>query len=201
MVATTPTYGLPYWQSTDPPCFGGDCQQDNPFCDFMTIVDEQLTTFDDYVARTATTVPFAQVSWLNPNEDLTWSGPVPFTNEDADTDNMVDLSAFAGIVPQRNGVYLVQMNVTIDGETADDINFVGISIGSLTDPFLGSANTQVASASFRSDGSLSRGYASVLWNFTSTSPNPRTIYASAEGPASTPLLFAELSATWVRDAF
>lgn len=201
MVATTPTYGLPYWQSTDPPCFGGDCQQDNPFCDFMTIVDEQLTTFDGYVARTASAVPFAQISWLNPNEDLSWFGPIPFTNEDADTDNMVDLSAFAGIVPQRNGVYLVQFNVTVSDEPANTIDFVGISIGSLTDPFLGVATTQVASASFRSDGVSSHGYASVLWNFTSTSPSPRTIYASAEGPTTTLLRYAELSATWVRDAF
>lgn len=193
VVAFTPTYSLPYWQSTDPPCFGGDCQQDNPFCDFMDIVDERLTAVDDTVARTVTAVPFAKISA---------NGDFFFSTELADNDGMVDLATYNGIVPRRDGVYQIELYAELSAGVTNDLQYLGITIGALTEGWLGTNYIQVASASFRFDTAISpnTAHASTLWLFTSTAPTPRLI--SAQGNlAAFDVDTVSLSATWVRDTF
>jgi len=110
MVAYTTPDCLPYYTASDPLCLntGTVCDEHTVWCDFAELVEEQLTGFDDVVARAATSVPMA---WIETTTPFTFSPgspslAVPFDVVRVDTDDMADLDANASaLTVSRSGLY------------------------------------------------------------------------------------------------
>lgn len=109
MVAYTTPDCLPYFTGTDALCVntGTVCDESTVWCDFAELVEEQLTAFDEVVARAATSVPMAWVETTTSFQYTTGTTlAAPFDTVRVDTDNMVDLDANpSAITVTRSGLY------------------------------------------------------------------------------------------------
>lgn len=177
MVAYTPTLCLPYFESSDSPCLntGTVCDPSTVWCDMMTLVEAQLAAFDLTVNRTAAAIPMASISF-NPDDGVVVNGAIPFDIVNLDTDNMVDLSVTAGIVPVRNGIYGITARIFIAPVVTNEFPDVRIHIGNETAPEQGGAldlgPTQTTTRGFSTAQWL---FASTAWDFNDTTPSPRTV--------------------------
>lgn len=177
MVAYTPTLCLPYFEAADSPCLnlGTVCDPQNLWCNMAELVEANLIAIDTIVARTATAIPLAQVSYYDPAATFV-NGAIPFDVVDIDTDDMVDLPAFAGITPRRNGIYGIHAWVLLNNEPNDDFPDIRIFIGNESAPGLGGVMfTGPVRGTTRGFGVDQWVQLSADWPFSDTSPSPRQI--------------------------
>jgi len=206
MVAYTPELCLPYYEGTDSPCLhtGTVCDPSNVWCDLVNLVDPILTANDDLIARTSTAVPLAQVRYVAPSPTVAVLGPIPFNTVDLDTDDMVDLDLYAGIVPRRNGVYQIDAVALYESAANDALvtsyiivdavaQFVGLS--TLFPGAIGILHTRGATTP-NPIAPMIR--SSVIWAFSDTAPSPRNITVNSQYNAS-PLVSAVLTVSWHSD--
>lgn len=205
MVAYTPELCLPYYEGTDSPCLntGTVCEPSDVWCDLVNIVDPILTSFDASIARTFTALPIAQISYSPPSPAVTVSGTIPFNVVDMDTDNMVDLDVIDGIIPNRNGVYQIDLVVTYVSALDDTLPTSYIVIDSVA-LFSTLPAGAVGTAVTRGDSTPSAIVpptirASALWNFNDTSPVPRIITANSTFTGSA-MTSAILTVSWHSEA-
>lgn len=206
MVAYTSRLCLPYLEATDPLCLntGTVCDPSSTWCDLAVLVEAQLDALDLIVARTGRGIPLARVSYFPTVPTVVGTGPVPFDTVNADTDDMVDLTSFRGVIPRRNGVYELLAEVvlsTTDQVAAEESEMFFIQAGSeetidpLTSPDYGVAfQTQRTTAVDRNTYS-----GSAIWNFTATAPVPRSaiIYSRFN---TNPIISASLTVFWHSEA-
>lgn len=124
MVAYSPTFCLPCFESADSPCVntGTACEPSTVWCDLVSIVEGVLNPIDAVLSRTATAIPLASVTGVSPLGQVS-PLPVVFNTVEYDTDGMVNLDLNPTIVtPRRNGVYMAyghlltkSVPVTTDG--------------------------------------------------------------------------------------
>lgn len=205
MVAYTPQLCLPYYEGTDSPCLntGTVCEPSNVWCDLVNLVEPLLDDLDVLVARTSTAVPLAQVSYSPPDPAVAITGAIPFNVVDMDTDGMVDLDVYQGIIPNRNGVYQIDMVIEYDTSVDDDLVEAYITIGNVDlSGFYGSIVTgAIVQGNGRGDNNVANWptlRASVLWPFTDTGPTPRNITVNSQY-AGSPVVSAILTVSWHSD--
>lgn len=201
MVAYTPQFCIPFFEPTDSPCLniGTVCEPQSVWCAAMGIVESNLTAFDTVVARTATAVPLASISFEGDPDNNTINGTIPFDIVNLDTDNMVDLSVFAGITPRRNGIYGIHALVGIAPVVANDFPDVRIFIGNESAPEQGGALAAgPVSSTTRGFTTLQFIHLSSHWEFNDTSPSPRTI-SVVNTYLTGGILEAHLSVFWHSD--
>jgi len=196
VVACTSDFGLPYQECSDPPC---DLAQ--VWCDLVNLVEAELLAGDDVVARTSTAVPLAMIHYEPDVAVALGGGEVPFDTVLADTDDMVDLTVFPGILPKRNGNYLIDVHLRYGLGLDNAREGAYIRIGNVTMPVIGGTLPAVATAYTRGltnhDDEV-RG--SMLWQFNDTSPIPRDITVIDHGTSGTnPLQLATLTVYWHSD--
>lgn len=177
MVAYTSTLCLPCFEGTDNPCLntGTVCEPSTVWCDLVNLVEAQLESFDDIASRTARAIPIASISF-NPDDGVVINGAIPFDIVNLDTDNMVDLSVTAGVVPVRNGIYGITARIMIAPILTNDFPDVRIHIGNEVAPEQGGGlalgPVQTTTRGFNTAQWL---FASTHWQFDDVSPSPRTI--------------------------
>lgn len=197
MVVHTQTFCLPAFEGSDSPCLntGTVCEPSTIWCDFAAGVETQLTAFDSILGRTALALPIAFVSY-QPNIAVAVSDAIPFDVVNIDTDQMVDLDVFSGIMPRRNGVYLIDAMVRYTTAANDARLQARIKIGNEVMPFLGAGPDRVATAIARGAAAIDdvNIRASVTWKFDDTTPTPRAI--SVINGFTSPVSYASLSAYW-----
>lgn len=200
MPATTPVYDLPYAVGTDPPCFGPGTGCDNLetlWCEFASLVEDQLDENDLIIGRTATAIPMARL-FLRPttpdnliSPGLFDDGSLPFDTVIFDTDNMATLPY---ITPQRNGIYRIDATMFVDDPAESGLNTeFQIFIG---------PNTDVGSMSAVVPASGQDHYrASTLFSFSDTSPVPRNIGVALQSSiaATAVLISASMTVYWHSD--
>lgn len=202
MPAVTPIYDLPYAVGTDPPCFGPGTGCDNLesiWCDFVSLVEDQLDENDLIIGRTATAIPMARLT-LRPSggEENNLSAlfaaggtNLPFDTVEFDTDNMAQLPT---IVPQRNGIYRIDatMFVSDPDEAGQKLEFQ-LLIGPDSDA--GSMAALIPAAG------QNHYRASTLYAFTDTSPIPRNISVTTRGSfaVTAELISASMTVYWHSD--
>lgn len=198
MVAHTTQFCLPYFESTDSPCLntGTVCEPSSVWCDLVTAIETQLTAFDEIIGRTASALPIAQVSYEPGMTDApVVVGTVPFDIVDADTDQMVDLDVFAGIIPRRNGVYHIDATALYGTVAANDLPTIYIQVGNETTPDIAGTVIGVGTLITRGDPAvLPFIRASTLWEFTDATPDPR--FVTLRLPVSSNLRSATLTVSW-----
>jgi hypothetical protein len=87
-------------------------------CDFATSLQDLITGFETILNRTARAIPMARISLDAPQSVLTI--PTPFTAEDVDTLDMVDLSVSnSTIVIRQAGRYVTNFYGRRTGNAAD----------------------------------------------------------------------------------
>lgn len=203
MPTCTPVYGLPYIQGSDRPC-----DQSDTWCEFATAIDDALTRLDAIVDRTVDTIPQAQVRMTLPRTQPANAGGgtpqfIPFDTVDADTADMVDLTAspFTITLP-RHGVYFVYY--TVEGTTAG----AGVQWRtSARTPANGFAPSQ-ANQFYLDDGSTPVLMASSgLYRYQSPVPAGTTGYTTSDArvvfnvdaATTLPLTAATFGIYWMRD--
>lgn len=203
MVAYTPHLCLPYLEGSDSLCLntGTVCNPSNTWCDLAALVEAQLAAIDDIDARTGMSVPLAKISY-NPTTFVTLpNNIIPFDTVDVDTDSMVDLDSFIGIIPRRNGIY--ELHLLIEYEIAVPLVnnahvWAQILVGNETIPTAQANEVGVsyATSSFIAgqDGRNSRS-THTLWEFESGTPVPRSVYARSDS-GLLPVARAALTVTW-----
>lgn len=200
MVAYTPDFCLPFFECTDNPCttLGTVCEPISVWCEMANRIEAQMTLVDSVVARTATAIPQARVSLVYESATETL-GQVPFDITNLDTDDMVDLSAFQGITPRRNGIYFIHAQVLIAPLVTNDFPDVRLFIGNESAPGLGGV---FFTGPIRS---TTRGFATAQWvhltgnwPFTDSTPNPRTV-SMVINSLGIDVLEANLAVSWHSD--
>jgi hypothetical protein len=200
MVAYTPDFCLPYLEGSDSPCLntGTVCDPSSAWCDLIALVEAQLNAFDDIAARTGTAVPLAKISFTPPVpiDPTTYPTSIPFDIIEIDTDNMVNFEVEpAAIVPNRNGIYEVILEVTTETVGANTTRAAGIRIANEQPPF-GIAGTGVAVATQTTTNGDVTFSASTLWLFTDSGPLPRVIIGRKNLLLTAPIVTASLTALW-----
>ena len=201
MVAYTTDFCLPFFEATDSPCLnlGTVCDPQNLWCAVAELVDAQLTAVDAIVARTVTAIPMARISFEGDPDDEVFGGTIPFDIVNLDTDNMVDLSVFPGIIPRRNGIYGIHATVGIAPVVTNDFPDVRIFIGNEAAPQQG--GTLAAGpiqGTTRGFNTLQYIHLSAHWEFNDTTPSPRTI-SVVDNYVTSGILSAELAVFWHSD--
>lgn len=112
MVAYTLPDCLPYFEGSDSPCLntGTVCEPSTVWCDFANTVEAKLTSFDEVIARTATSVPIAWAETRTSVTQAVGGGDILAALDTVriDTDNMVNLDANAsGFLFNTPGLYLI----------------------------------------------------------------------------------------------
>jgi len=197
MVAYTPDLCLPYFESTDSPCLntGTVCDPSTVWCDLIALVEANLTAADSIIDRTAAAIPLASISY-NPDTPVVINGVIPFDIVNMDTDNMVDLSVTAGIVPVRNGIYGMTARVMIAPVVTNDFPQMEIHIGNEQAPGQGGAlDIGPVRAVTRGFNTAQWVFLSSAWEFNDLTPSPRTISLVSTYTAS-PVFEAHLDVFW-----
>lgn len=203
MVAYTPNLCLPYLEGSDSLCLntGTVCDPSNAWCDLVALVEAQLQAIEDIDARTGRGVPLAQISYTPETPVALPNNVIPFDTVNVDTDSMVDLDAFTGIIPRRNGIYelhlLIEYNILVP--LASDRHFwAQILVGNEAIPTAQANEVGVSYAT----SSLSAGASSwfsrsthTLWEFESGTPVPRTVFARSDSSV-VPVTHAALTVLW-----
>lgn len=207
MVAYSSDFCLPYLEGTDSPCLntGTVCDPSSAWCDMIALVEAQLDAVDAIVARTGAAIPLARVSYVpDVPTVLGFANPVPFNVVDSDTDDMVDLGAFPGIIPKRDGVYEILAEVLLD--TTPHVNPQNqesfyILAGNETIFNTNQGNLLIGDGYQRTVPNYpTTAYAGGgLWNFTSSLPNPRTITIMSVFNTS-PVISMNLTVFWHSEA-
>lgn len=200
MVAYTDPWCLPYFECSDNPCtkLGGPCDEVSVWCELINRVEAQLTVVDTIMARTSEAVPQAKVSLAYSSATLTL-GQVPFDTTQLDTDNMVDLSAFRGIVPRRNGIYYIHAQILMAPVATNAFPDIRINIGNEVAPTLGGAlELGPLRSTVRGFNTAQWVYVTGHWEFDDSAPSPRTISLIANS-ANINILEANLTASWHSD--
>jgi hypothetical protein len=177
MVAYTPQLCLPYFEAGDSPCLntGTVCDPSTVWCDLINLVEAQLDSADTVVNRTARAIPMASISY-DPATPVVINGVIPFDIVNLDTDNMVDLSVTAGIVPVRNGVYGITARVMIAPVLTNDFPQIEIHIGNEQAPEQGGGlDIGPVRAVTRGFNTAQWIFLSSAWEFNDLTPSPRTI--------------------------
>ena len=214
MVAFTPTYGLPYLEGTDPPCFGEDCDYlESVFCDFARIVETQLDENDATIGRTATSIPMAMVSFDNTTTPVEMNAlsTVPFDTVVFDTDNMATpvIDPIFGptfqLTPQRNGIYQIDFYLDTDERSGagaangrrEQFNLI------MGADRISSFAPMAVGFTFMVGNPTPVGFprASTLYAFTDTQPVPRALSVQYQPPtlASLFLRRGKLAVYWHSD--
>lgn len=188
MVAYTTEFCLPYLEGTDSLCLntGTVCDPSSTWCDLIALVDAQLSAVDDVVARTGAAIPLARISYVPDTPIVLPNNIIPFNVVDIDTDDMVDLPTFVGIIPRRNGVYELILDIKVVSTTGvNDVLQGQIQVGNEAVPTIFAAEFGVSFATvvISAASQIYTMCASALWEFTDTAPVPRTVFASIDsGP-------------------
>lgn len=189
MPTCTLFFSLPYAIGSDAPC-----DIDDTLCAFAAAVDEQLDIYDAVVDRVSDSVPMAQVRSTVTTLYPVGRSTVAFDSVDADTANMVDLTAdpYTIMLPQ-GGRYLVYANAI--GNTVGTGNVVQLSINNLVlDNYLDDASTPIY---LNTGGSLR--YAPVGVAVVKDTANPDLTLTV--GSLTVPVTFTSITfgAYWVGD--
>jgi hypothetical protein len=207
MVAYTTDFCLPYLEGSDTLCLntGTVCDPSSVWCDLAALVEAQLDALDAVVARTGDAIPLARVSYRPDDPTLVGSQVIfPFDTVDVDTDNMVDLTTYPGVVPNRNGVYSILAEVallTTGQVAAEESEMFFIQAGPET-PItpLSSPGVGIGFQTQRTIAVARNTYSgSALWNVTDTSPIPRTITLFSRFNLN-PVISASLTVFWHSEA-
>jgi len=177
MVAYTTDLCLPFFESTDSPCLntGTVCDPSTVWCDLITLVEANLTAADSIINRTAAAIPIASISY-NPDTPVVINGEIPFDIVNMDTDNMVDLSVTAGVVPVRNGIYGITARIMIAPVVTNEFPDVRIHIGNEMAPEQGGGlDLGPVSSTTRGFNTAQWVFASTAWDFNDLTPSPRTV--------------------------
>lgn len=202
MVAYTNPYCLPYLEGTDSLCLntGTVCEPSTAWCDLVALVEAQLDALDQVVGRTGLSVPLARLSY-NPTTLVALpNNTIPFDSVDIDTDDMADLTLFNGIMPRRNGIYEILLEVNLFAQTPGAVQHVysQIRVGNETFPtVLGSEFGVAYGAAVIQpgyDGNLTLS-STALWQFTSATPVPRTVFATVDSTTAL-VKSASLTVLW-----
>lgn len=214
MVATTPIYGLPYMEGTDPPCFGTDCDNlESVFCDFAQIVEAQLDENDATIGRTAASIPMAMLKIASPVSLFSVLDTIPFDTVVFDTDNIATpvtdptFGATFQLTPQRDGIYQIDFYVELrdDPPTSGSVpaglpDRLDLIIG--TDRF-GIFGEMAVGLNFRTSSGPSQNFlrASTLYAFTGTQPIPRALSIQYQTPGFSEQIIqhASLAVYWHSD--
>lgn len=201
MVAYTTNFCLPHFEGTDSPCLntGTICEPSTVWCDFIAGVEEQLNGIDEILGRTALALPIGFISY-QPTTAVAVADQIPFDTVLIDTDQMVDLEFFRGVIPRRNGVYLIDAVIKFSGATNDERVGAHIKVGNVTIPVGFGNPIRVATAISRGETALGTTdtRASIAWLFNDSGPTPRTI--SVVTDISRPVTYASLSVYWHSEA-
>jgi hypothetical protein len=203
MVAYTPDLCLPYYEGTDSPCLntGTVCDPSNVWCDLVNLVEGFLDDIDDITARTTNVIPLAQVSYSPPDPAVTVLGEVPWNTVDLDTDDMVDLDFYQGIIPKRSGVYLIDtvltyaaLNTGVEVDAYLTVGNLDLLVGTGITGTVGIAHTIASTTSLVPMVVRT----SALVQFTDSSPAPRTVTVNSQFTGSA-LTQAVLTVSWHSD--
>lgn len=204
MPTCTLVYGLPYIVGTDRPC-----DQSDTWCEFTSIVDDNLTRFDGIVDRTTDTIPMARVRMTVARTQATNPGGgteqlIPFDTVDVDTNNMVNLTndPFTITLPMF-GVYFVYF--TVEGTSAGAGNIWRINAKSVN----GSSAPAQAVQQYLDDGSTPVVISSAgEFRYQSPAPAGTTGYTTIDNrlvlradasAVGLPLTIATFGVYWLRD--
>lgn len=128
MVACTSQYNIPYLQGTDSLCAntGTLCEPSTVWCDMAAILDGVFTAFDEVVASSIDSFPYAEVAVTTTPFTLTTGSAslvsqlVTWDTVVGDSDNMVDLTANANTVTlRRSGIWNLRLSCVWRSSLAD----------------------------------------------------------------------------------
>lgn len=140
MVAYTSEFCLPYLEGSDNLCVntGTVCEPSTVWCDLATLLDGQLTVFDEIRARAVDSFPYAQVAitslpHLYQLGDTTGSETLlPWDSVIGDSDSMVNLGVDPyTITLRRSGIWNI---------SAEVVSYTSVSLSNISTRLVSSAS-------------------------------------------------------------